>query len=343
VDKAFFKKHPKAKIFETHGVDFAGVRGNQLYGHCPFSDKPDKFYVNIENWLWDSKTAGMSGNIAQFLEHVNEEYVSAAGNEGALDDLAKHRGIPARVLRSYGVGCNGDRYTLAVRDHQGRIVDIRQYDTKQKIMMSTAGCNVGLLNAHLLQERQSEPVYLCEGEWDAMAIDWLLQLNKAPGIVLAVPGAGVLKAEWVPWLAGRKIHTLYDLDEAGENGEQLAFKRLGSAVKAITYTHWPEELPSGFDARDWVRYGVIKKKTPDLCLKRLHILFKKEPRATAPSPHLAGKDGPTLMIKLRRTKGKSLDRPSLDQVHATYRTWLKLKDTDAIDLTLAVALSQRRA
>ena len=60
----------KFRVFETHGVIFNSIRGDEHYGLCPFTGKEDKFYVNEKTMLWDSKTAGIGGNITKFLYEI---------------------------------------------------------------------------------------------------------------------------------------------------------------------------------------------------------------------------------------------------------------------------------
>lgn len=334
-----YEKYPQARIFETHGVEFSGARGEEFYGTCPFTGKANKFYVNRKTWLWDSKTAGMSGNIAKFLEEVTEEYKSNLEEEH-VDRLSRHRKIPPSSFKVWEIGWNGAQFTIPVRDITGKIVDIRMYDVKRKLMRSTAGCHVGLLGSDQLKERLHEPIYVCEGEWDAMAMRWLLRKQKAPGIVVAVPGAGVFKKDWARWFHGRKVFALYDHDEPGRKGEQTLYQRVGSIAKSMMFAHWPEELPNGFDVRDWIVYG-IRKGTLDKCLERLHLLFKKMPRRSGGVQKT--QSGQTIRL-VAKVEAPTLERPdtvpTLEDVHAVYRKWLHLPNTDAIDVMLATCISQ---
>lgn len=333
-----FKEFPKAKVFATHGVDFTDQRGSELIGTCPFTGKENKFYVNSETWLWDSKSAGLSGNLPGFLRSIHEQEYKEEMTEPLLKALATHRKIPTSTLAQFDIGWMGDRYVIPVRDINGNYVDLRMYEHRRKVMRSTGGCNVGLLNSHMLKDRQSEPIYICEGEWDTMAMTWLLKKTETPGIVVGVPGAGVFKQEWVPLFSGRRVHLIYDHDDPGIAGELTVQKRLSGVARILTYTHWPEELPDGFDLRDWVSYGLIKKKTPDKCFERLQFLFKKEPRRER-AEH-AGENGSAKVFRFTIKRSKR-PTPTLEDVHEVYRKWLFLPNMDAVDTVLASTLSQR--
>lgn len=332
-----FKEFPKAKVFATHGVDFTDQRGAELIGTCPFTGKENKFYVNSETWLWDSKSAGLSGNLAGFLKAIHEQEYREEITEERLKALASHRKIPVSIFKQFDIGWMGDRYVIPIKDINGTYVDLRMYDPKTKVMRSTAGCSVGLFGSHQLKERQNEPIYICEGEWDTMAMVWLLKKNEAPGIVVGVPGAGVFKQDWVPMFSGRRAHVIYDHDDPGIAGELTVQKRLSGVARTLTYTHWPVELPDGFDLRDWVTYGLVQKKTPDKCFERLQFLFKKEPRSERNNN--APKEGAKIFrFTIKRPKRPT---PTLEDVHAVYNKWLHLPNMDAVDVVLASTLSQK--
>lgn len=324
------------KPFRAHGVVFSGQTGNQAYGMCPFTDKPDKFYVNVENGLWDSKTAGYSGNLADFLERTQAVYRTLLTPQ-LLARLAAERGIPLEAFKPWDFGYDGTRYTLAVKDLNGRITDIRMFQLG-KSFMSTAGCKVGLLGAEHLKKNTSGPVYLCEGEWDTITDCWALQKAGHPGTAVGVPGANTLKPMWASWLANRTVHTLYDHDDAGREAEVMVQKKLGTSAAKLTFVHWPDELPVGFDTRDWLTYGAIRKKDPAGSLVRLHGLFRGETRAAIVALNAKRT---TMVIGRKKSKKAIAAVPTITDVHAAFHKWLLLNNTDTVDVILAVALSER--
>jgi hypothetical protein len=328
------------KVFEAHGVVFSGRRGDQAYGLCPFTGKPDKFYVNVKTLLWDSKTAGLSGNVSKFLEHISEQYRRDL-TPRHLAQLALDRKLPIEAFHGWEVGWTGTRYSILVRDARGVAVDLRLYSLGHRVL-STDGCHTGLLGAHLLSTRPSDPVFVCEGEWDAVALGWLLRKNNAAGVVVAVPGAAVFKQEWVPWFVNRTVHTCYDADEAGENGELTARKRLAGTVRTLTYVHWPEGVTSGFDVRDYVVYGAVRNKKPKTCWASLQRKFQPYPRKK-PVEEM-GRRSTDPGTPTRRTDQKSnweQATPSLEDVVAVFRRWLYLSNTVGIEAMLATLVSQQ--
>lgn len=340
----------KKKIFEAHGVEFTGESGNQIIGRCPFTGKDHKFYVNQQNWLWDSKTAGVSGNLGRFLELTQERYRKQLTPD-LLARLALHRKLPLDAFALANLGWNGRAYTLAVRDPAGVVQDIRNYKLEQK-MMSTPGCQVGLWGAHLLKDSPAAPVYLCEGEWDALAFRWLKARVNQPGVVLAVPGASTFKAEWVSWISGRVVYVLYDNDGAGEQGDATVYRRLKSSVQALHFLHWPAVLPTGFDLRDWVVAVAVDDKNPDKAWNDLKGWFRPTPRTatpgTAPTPDEATPTpeagAPAIISSQAPPPYESqwkYTSPSLVDVETVFRKWLYLDSTDAVRVMLAAVVGHQ--
>ncbi len=182
--------------FEEHGVSFKQTAGTgQVVGDCPFCGKDGHFYVSVTTKAWDCKRCGAKGSFYQFLE-----LISLRNQENMKDEplaaLSKHRGIRKKTLLRWGVGWDGFQYTLPVTLGR-RVIDLRRYELGGR-WMSTSGCKVGLINAdHLtLKSRSGEPVWICEGEWDAMVWHQVLLNKSEPGTVLAMPGAGVFRDEW---------------------------------------------------------------------------------------------------------------------------------------------------
>jgi MoxR-like ATPase len=332
------------KIFEAHGVEFTGTRGIQTYGFDPFSGKDDKFYLNTKNGLWDSKSAGLSGNISKFLELRAEMYTQDLKGS-FVRKLAENRQLRRSAFEGVTMGWNGSEFTFPVRDYDGNVQDIRRYNVKSKMMMSTSGCRVGLFGAERLKLQPNDPVYLCEGEWDCLALRWLLKEVGEDGVVVAVPGAGTFKDEWVQWLRGRTVHTLYDLDPPGRKGEEKITEKLQGQVRRLTFVHWPDEVPVGFDTRDWIVYGTTIRDTPDICWERLQRRFYPKPKWATEQKEPVRVVSKSGKITIRKPKQEISKKwkvpPTLEQVHEVFNKWLFLKTPEVIDVMMATVLSQR--
>lgn len=330
----------KLNVLTAHGVEFTSESGDERIGTCPFTGKVNKFYYNVRKCVWDSKTAGLSGTVPQFLEQIHNVYVEQM-TKTLLRKLSENRRLPDEAFAPWKIGWTGSQYSFLIRDAGGQPQDIRLY-TLGKRVMSTKGVETGLLGAEQIPMHPTDPIYLCEGEWDAVALRWLMKKVGARGIVVGLPGAGVFKGEWTPWFSGRRVHTLYDYDAAGEEGELRLEKRLKSVCQTLTFVHWPDGVSDGFDVRDYIIYGAIDNHTPKECWEALHRKFQPYTRHAPPkntTGNVAGSNG-HLGGVAARVSAWTQKTPSYDDLTGVFKKWLYLENTVGIELMCAVVASQ---
>lgn len=324
------------------------VYEDQVIGECPFTGKADKMYVNYKNLCWDSKVAGDKGNLFDWLKAVckmNEE----GYDQSKRERLARDRKLPVSAFEGIGLGFDGIQYTLPIIDAKARVVDVRRWKPGSAFQ-STPGCHTTLLWMDELcdNERMKEPVYLCEGEWDAMALRWLLRKCGLPGIVVGLPGAGTFKLEWCPLFDRRDVYCLYDADDAGYKGEKLAFNRLNNVAKSLHFCHWPSDVAEGFDTRDWIVYGAMTKKQPRGCLDKLLSLFQAKPREPGAAADKASSakqatSKTTKKVKVVRSKPvKTFNRlEAHKQLFRTFQDWLQMSSEEALAVLCGTILANR--
>lgn len=325
-------KNKFIKAFSLHGIDFVGKTGdNQRYGECLFCGKENKFYINEDNGLWDCKVCGLSGNYPQFLEEVcafNQDNVD-------LEPLADNRELPLAALTGREIGHNGEAYTFPIRDKAGKLQDLRTYRLGGKIMGS-ANCQTGLWNIDKLVKVPADwPVYLCEGEWDGMAMSWLIKKLKKKAVAVATPGANTFKREWVGEFQNRKVICCYDNDAAGEAGQLTVRERLSGTVSGLSYIRWPISLPQGFDIRDLIVKHAIKKKKPKLTWSKLELMRDANP-TQGPGGERNNKN-----TKVDSVEPSKLVPTTFEEVSMTIRKWLYLKSMDGVAVAAASMLSNK--
>lgn len=241
-----------------HGIQFPDADGkqNELTTDCPFCGKDDHLYGNSGTGQWTCHRCSTSGNASSFFS-IWTEYCQEQLTSTRLEWLAKNRGIPGEAFEAYEVGWNPltSSFVLPVRGYKGNIIDLRSMYTRNgKIQRAytTKGAKTGLLNAHLLKDHPTGPLYIAEGEWDAIAMSWTLRTAKAKGLVLGVPGASIFRKDWVDSFQGRDVILLYDNDEAGAKGAERAKKLLTGTAHRLRRLAWPKDFSSGYDVRDLV-------------------------------------------------------------------------------------------
>lgn len=338
------KENRKLSPFYCHGVDLSAREGKNRMGDCPFCGKEKHFSVDPESGQWVCAVCGERGNIVTFLEKKMEEY-QAAVTEDDLRQLAKHREMPVDALRCLELGFDGSEWMIAVRSHTGRVQDIRRYDPAKKLMRSTAGCDLGLLGMELLAKAvKGTIVWLCEGEWDAAALRYLLKrCGRGHELVVALPGANVFKKEWVTEgrFSGMDLRLMFDADQAGDDGSERAAEMLKGIPKKLQYLCWPESRPKGWDVRDHVKGGLKGRVHHTAIMEALEKLLGPQHRHAN-----AGADGGDAIPGEFSEYSEKLPIskcPTFSNVVNCFKNWLEMDDdnTMALAISLAVAVSTK--
>lgn len=268
--------------FEFHGTELK-KNGSQLCGDCPFCGKESHFYVNSKTGQYSCKRCSEEGNLYTFLTKIHADAVSLCTRKD-LEEIAGLRdGIPISVLKKHGI-CKSPMGEILIpyrKPDSDNIVNLKKWVADKKISYNTPGCN-GLF---FVRWEQEGPVYICEGEWDALALLNLITLSDVttPYSVVAVPGANTFKESWCSYFANREIYFLFDNDHDKENnGKKFNPGKDGMAraVSIILQTLKPDQkkklsiniidwalhknydsLSDGYDVRDWcIKYTNLKKE-----------------------------------------------------------------------------------
>ena len=324
----------KLKPFKQHGVVFRGANSSQSYGDCPFTGKEGKFYVNKNTLCWDSKTAGLSGNLRGFLESINDQNIKDM-NAKVLGRLAENRKLPVKALEGYGLGYSGNGYTFPVRDEKNQLMDLRMQQLGKNVL-STSGCAIWLFNVKAITEAPVNwPIYLCEGEWDTIAMAWLLKYLDVKAVAVGVPGANTFKREWAPYFKNRDVRVCYDNDEAGEQGEVTVEGRLLGVAKQVEFVHWPMKLPVGYDMRDLITSEAVKNKKPKKTMRLIKEMTKKFTRKSLDAGEIFEEEF------LNKKEAVVVKKTTFTDVEKIFKKWLYLNDTDAIKVSCAIILSTK--
>lgn len=174
--------------------------------------------------------------------------------------LLEKRGWSESVIQEYKIGYNpkGRRpaYTIPVYDEHGDLVNIRTYapGTANKIMSWGKGFGTSRIYPLGVLDRaraEGKPVYLCEGEPDA-----LCGLSQGLLCVTQTAGADTWKTWFNALFKGLDIIIAYDNDEAGRTGAQKVTRHLPHFARSVSVLQWPEWMEEKEDLTDWfVKYG----------------------------------------------------------------------------------------
>lgn len=274
--------HPCIHTMNFFGANFEKYSEIEWSGDCLMCGASKKVYVNNVKGLWDCKRCGASGNQSSFLNQFYSKMAKVRPSNEAYVKLEETRGLPRMVFEQFGLAHHQGKWHIPVRNVDGKIVDIRKYSMGK--LISPKGVDLGLWNADSLANLKSGiQIWWCEGEWDGMAMWYLLNRvgmhNKEK--IVAIPGAGTLKPAWLELIRNHKITTLYDADEAGVKGEKKFHERAKGVAAAVQHVHWPMSAKNGFDTRDYVTDNLVEGESPSQLFINLNALAKPYARADA--------------------------------------------------------------
>lgn len=273
-----------SEVFAFHGVEFHKTDGDEVQGDCPFCSKERHFFVNTKTGQYDCKSCSSKGNHYTFLQKLHAKFLKETTKEQYQELSHARSNLPWGIFKTNRLAYdhNLDRWLLPVTNGNSKIADVRVWDSfggDKPQLRTTKHCKVQLFGGtELLNSTNlNAKVYICEGEWDAIALQWLfnkLELPQSSYLIVGVPGCGTFKEEWANACKGRDIILLYDNDTAGSEGMDRATKLLQPLAKSISRIAWPSDsdlFPEKYDLRDFI---CDRLSTPKKAWRELQELIK---------------------------------------------------------------------
>lgn len=324
-----------AKVFSELGFESDYVSGNQAVGMCPYCQKEKKFYLNLETGQWDCKSGACakSGNLYSMMEEywekcrTNDYYMYP----DVWERLGTDRGIGVHTLWDAGIAYDfaNRRFAIPVYNAASHIVNFRFYSFGRKLM-GLPEIEIQLYGFENLGT--CSQVYICEGEWDTIALNALLPENS---VAVGVPGAAVFKDAWVQHFKGKVVTVCYDHDVDGEKGCARVVSKLEYTVSAVWTLKWPDEYPKGYDIRDFYGDGGT--------FAELQTWFKLVTSGGRSGQGAASKGSSTPVDGPDTFRDTPFgEKPAFEEVLACYGKWLEMTpDYEmALRVSYAVVLSQ---
>lgn len=303
--------------FIQHGFIPDNETEDHIIGACIFCKDNNHFFINIDTHKWDCKKCGKSGGFLTFLKEVIEN----ADNE--LNTLSQNRSIKIKTLNLFNIKINKDnQYLIPVYSEDNKIINIKIFNTEKKLFINTSTCKAEIFNLQNYN-KEYETVYLCEGEWDTMVIQEMINELKLKINCLGLPGANTWKNEWLVYLKEKAVYLLLDNDEAGEKGRNKILNILFPICRELKYIEWKKK-PKGYDIRDLYKDNELKCKS-------LHLAIRIRCKIFVLNGHTANKIISTKIVPIDYIK-----------VYEVYNKWLHLENNDIIDILYSVVLANRQ-
>lgn len=274
----------KIRPFTCHGVKFVSQMGDEVIAKCPFCSRGNHFYVNLKTGQFCCKSCGEKGNTYSFLKKYTD-MVYAETTIADYKKLRKLRGLPIQLFRNWKFGWDGECWLMPVwKEGKKTCLDIRRWFPESNLVKSTAGCNLQLYGWY--KAKDASTIWLCEGEWDAVAMSGLLERAGLNDRAVGVPGANTFKDEWCELFKNKTVYICYDNDNPGFDGMAKAYDKLKPYARSLKIIKWPAVYPKGYDVRDCViefKNNALKKITKFLVIKgkKKLVMNKKKVKVKA--------------------------------------------------------------
>jgi len=345
----------KLRYLEYWGVVFTKSCGEELIGDCPFEDcenGKDHFYVNKKRgkwWCHRCKSGGQRGN---FLKIIVSEYERSIKSDGKnLYNLAKKRGLESRAVKDFGIICASGKTILPVFNRNNECVNIRELINGR--WQSTTGCGNSFIRG-MAKTNGRSTIWICEGEWDTIALTWLFKKLKIEADVIGVMGCGtVFKDTECNEFKGKDVVFVYDNDNAGKEGQEKAVKVISKFANSLKYIEWPNGTPEKYDIDDLIKdtkdapkttYNMLKSYLVEHTTKREQLYGKRKTYAKRPTlESILGCLGNCMELDARLVNGVLLTLATVvsRQIPGGDSVWLYLVGPSASGKTTIVEILSR--
>ena len=172
-------------------------------------------------------------------------------HHGLLARLAELRGWHAGTLEALGVGFDGERLTLPVRDQHGALVNVLRYlparrDGERKLLAMKGRPRDLFPTPETLDGGE---LWLLEGEPDAIT-------GRQIGLrATGLPGVNGWRDAWARRFDGARVIVCLDCDEQGRAAAQRVASSLATLAREVRIVDLDPTRTDGFDVSDYVQAG----------------------------------------------------------------------------------------
>lgn len=341
------REHENLRIFLQHGFVYKKGSGDTATGTCPFCrHKSNKFTITLTEKLGQTRfkcfNCNTAGGYLVYMEAILK--MSRENFKGTVvTALCKNRHLKRKTLIDHKVGFNPatNNYVIPSFDLDGkRVTNLHIYrfaiGKTPSVFIGSANCTPGLFYGHTiasLQPHDKRIIWIVEGQWDRMSMYEILRKLNKDDLVVSVPGAHTFSDYWIDFFRDKTVFVAYDNDHdilkgpnlligAGKRGMNKVAKKLLAVPKSIKFINWPKKTPHKFDIGDlYHKNSFDTTLTYDMICKYLN---DKPPE-----------------IKETQRPGSTQAIATSEQVIEIYTKWLKMENTDVLDIIFGTVFANR--
>ncbi|MGH2857540.1 MAG: toprim domain-containing protein [Solirubrobacteraceae bacterium] len=191
------------------------------------------------------RSAAMRPALAADDDEVNAWAENLEADGRLIRRLILERAWAPSAVRRLGIGYDGARITIPIRNASGRLRGVLRYDPfgpRRPKMLAAPGTRLGLIPHPEVEP--SERVILTEGPPDMIAA------RSAGLAAIAVPGTEAWQPHWAHLLAGRRVTIVMDCDRAGRRAAEAITQSLAGLAAAVQAIDLSPDRHDGYDLTD---------------------------------------------------------------------------------------------
>jgi len=314
------------RIFEFWGVENIEEKNDQYEATCLFCGKRNHFFISRISGQWDCKICTPSGgNVYTFLAEVYETF-KLNTNEEYLRELSRARSVSYLKIKEWGiVPINRYEFIIPYYNEFGNLCNLKKYRVgKKPIFTPELKSSIFGLQQLYSPERSDQPIYICEGEFDTITLDWFFKKIDFKAICIGLPGH-TLKKDWTDYFNNKNVTLCLDNDVHSKKGTVEIVGQLSPKAKSVKFLDWPENLSEGYDLRDYIKDFVLTTQDIDGAKTRLFNYFK------------------AVSISSFDIETKNIPHSSFNEIKTEFAKTVELSTNflNAFKLSLATVLSAR--
>jgi len=222
---------------------------------------------------------------------VHQQFLEQTTTEHRRQLKEKRGGISLQTLNRHRLAFDASKnqWLIPFKNRKGGVVNLQLYSLANGKKYNLPGLATSIYGLDRLSSDKKKILYLCEGPFDAIALDYHFRTKRGKYDILASPGA--FQEKWTEYFEGRKVFALYDNDKGGDAHRERVQKLLGESrvAKELRVLKWPSDFQDGFDINDLVSQypdtsvaGFVRKHSVKVVKEPKLVLWHgKDLKATA--------------------------------------------------------------
>lgn len=226
---------------------------------------------------------------------------------GEKNYLISKWGLTEHIIRRFGLGWDGERFTIPIMDEDGECVNIRRYLPEAKNSEDKMRNFIQIIDKEVyrygspmrlfpLSALSEDVVVLVEGEKDC-----IIATQRGINAITTTGGSGAWNKAWNPLFKDKKVYICYDSDAAGKRGAEKIAQEL-EPFAAVYIIELPKSEIKGYDLANF----FIDDNATD---KDFFQLMHDAPGYSRPFVAAPGIDAPIEVELSRATLAKYNGKP----------------------------------